>query len=343
MRILVVGSDKIYAIENLYTRYLKELGEEVHLFPAQAMFYDHYGKSVVNKVLYRLGLSTILRQINQELKKRIEAVNPDLIWAFKGMEIFPETWAWARERGIKLVNYNPDNPFLFSGKGSGNQNVTDSIGLFDLHFTYNSSVKDRLEKEFDMPVSYLPFGFDVPAAVREKARNQPEVLRLCFLGNPDEARAGFIRQMAEAGVPADVYGNDWNKFLSHDNIQIFNPVYGDELWLTLYRYRVQLNLMRIHNPDSHNMRTFEVPGVGGIMLAPLTKEHAMFFEAGKEAFFYTDLRDAVEKAQVLIGMERMDAERIRAAAVARSAASGYSYRDRTVYALDVMKGLLNDI
>ena len=343
MRILVVGSDKIYAIEKLYTRYLKELGEEVHLFPAQAMFYDHYGRSVVNKVLYRLGLSGILRQINNQLKEKIEAVKPDLIWAFKGMEIFPGTWAWAKKRGIRLVNYNPDNPFVFSGKGSGNKNVTDSIGLFDLHFTYNSSVKERLESSFDMPVAYLPFGFDVPAALKEKAWGQPEALRLCFLGNPDEARAAFIRQMAEAGVPVDVYGNDWDKFLNHDNIQIFKPVYGDDLWLTLYRYRVQLNLMRLHNPDSHNMRTFEVPGVGGIMLAPFTKEHAMFFEAEKEAFFYSDLPDAVKKALMLIGMDEVQAKKIRAAAVVRSEASGYSYRDRTVYALDVMKRLLNDI
>jgi len=342
MKILVVGSDKIYAIENFYTKYLRELGEEVLLFPAQAMFYDHYGKSIVNKVLYRLGLSTIDRRINRELKKRIEESKPDVIWAFKGMEIFPGTWAWAKQRGIKLVNYNPDNPFVFSGKGSGNKNVTDSIGLFDLHFTYNCSVKDRLEKDFDMRVSYLPFGFDVPAAVREKAGSQPEVLRLCFLGNPDEARAAFIRQMAEAGVPVDVYGNDWNKFLNHDNIQIFNPVYGDELWLTLYRYRVQLNLMRLHNPDSHNMRTFEVPGVGGIMLAPLTKEHAMFFGADREAFFYTDVESAVQKARLLLGMDAAEAEKIRSAASARSVRSGYSYRDRTVFALGVMRGLTGD-
>ena len=43
--------------------------------------------------------------------------------------------------------------------------------------------------------------------------------------------------------------------------------------------------MRIHNPDSHNMRSFEVPGVGGIMVAPDTKEHRIFFEVGKEIFY----------------------------------------------------------
>jgi len=96
MKILVTGSDKVYAIEKLYIRYLTEIGEDVELFPAQSIFYDYYGRSIGNKLMYRLGLSGILKQINAQLKKKIEGWSPDVIWAFKGMEIFPETWRWAR-------------------------------------------------------------------------------------------------------------------------------------------------------------------------------------------------------------------------------------------------------
>jgi hypothetical protein len=46
MKVLVTGSDKVYAIEKLYTRYLKEIGEDVELFPAQSIFYDYYGLSL---------------------------------------------------------------------------------------------------------------------------------------------------------------------------------------------------------------------------------------------------------------------------------------------------------
>jgi spore maturation protein CgeB len=341
MKILVIGSDKVYAIENLYVKYLAEMGEEVSLFPAQAIFYDYYGSSIVNKLMYRLGLSDILRQINAQLMEKIRTMAPDVIWVFKGMEIFPETLRQVRELGIKLVNYNPDNPFVFSGKGSGNKNVTGSIGLFDLHFTYNNSVKRRLEQEFDKSVGYLPFGFDISEADYNGVQKQQEVMKLCFLGNPDQARVSFIRQMADAGIQIDVYGNGWKKLLSHQNIRAFDPVYGIDLWKVLYKYRVQLNLMRLHNPDSHNMRTFEVPGIGGIMLAPLTEEHGLFFSADKEAFFYRNLEEAVEKAKLLISMSTADAGRIRAAARNRSISSGYSYRDRTGFACKEMRRLLN--
>ncbi len=341
MKILVVGSDKVYAIENIYVKYLSELEGETRLFPAQTIFYDYYGNGIANKLRFRLGLSRILHQINDLLRQQIMQFRPDVIWAFKGMEIFPSTWKWARQQGIRLVNYNPDNPFIFTGKGSGNRNITDSIGLFDMHFTYNLSIKNELEERYRLPVAWLPFGFEVSDEDYTTTHQQDETVKLCFLGNPDESRSRFIRQMADQGLHLDVYGNDWEKFIVHKNVRVFKPVYRLDFWKTLYRYRVQLNLMRIHNPDSHNMRSFEVPGIGGILLAPFTPEHATFFTDCHEAFFYRDVNEAVAKARELLTLSAGQAAQIREAARQRSVLSHYSYRDRTVFAYTKMKELLN--
>ena len=341
MKILVVGSDKVYAIENLYVQHLRAIGEEVIHFPAQSIFYDNYNRSLLNKVLFKAGISGIYRQINRQLIDTIKTTMPDLIWIFKGMEIFPDTLRWARSRGIKLVNYNPDNPFIFSGKGSGNKNVTDSVALFDLHFTYNLNIKEELERKFKIPVAYLPFGFEVPDDLYQRCREQEEIGKCCFLGNPDKDRASFILKMADAGLPFDLYGNDWNKFVQHANITIYSPIYGDDLWRTLYRYRVQLNLMRLHNPGSHNMRSFEVPGIGGILLAPRTNEHSLFFTEGKEVFLYSDAGEAIAQAVYLLGLSSADAGAVRSAARERSVISGYAYRGRAIFAFNKMKELLH--
>ena len=144
----MVGSDKIYAIENFYKKYLEESGAVVRLFTAQNYFYEYYQKSILNKVLYRLSLSRISGKINKLFRNSVLDFNPDIIWIFKGMEIEPASLLWAKRRKIKLVNYNPDNPFVFSGRGSGNSNVTNSVSLYDLHFTYDQGVKERLETPF---------------------------------------------------------------------------------------------------------------------------------------------------------------------------------------------------
>src|ERR1700722_20992440 len=106
MRIFIVGSDKIYAIENYYKKYLEELGAEVFLFTAQNYFYEYYNRSILNKILYRASLSGIMRKIERLFIQNVNQFKPDIIWIFKGMEIRPAALAWAKNRNIKLANYN---------------------------------------------------------------------------------------------------------------------------------------------------------------------------------------------------------------------------------------------
>jgi spore maturation protein CgeB len=340
VKIVIVGSNKIFAIENFYVKYLREKGIEVCHFSAQGVFYDYYQKSLLNKLMFRAGLSRIYSTINRQFKTLIEKERPDVVWVFKGMEIFPESLQWAKQKNIKLVNYNPDNPFSFSGKGSGNSNVTRSIELYDLHFTYNLSVKKRLEKDHKAQTFLLPFGFDISDDVYRMCERQEEIDATCFLGNPDKARVEFILALADKGIKMAVYGNNWSNFLSHPNIKSYPIVSGEALWEVLRRYRVQLNLMRAHNDDSHNMRTFEVPGVGGIMVAPDNQEHRSFFDDGKEVFLFKTVAECAAQIQKLLQLSTENARSIRDAARMRSLASGYSYKNRTAQALAAIERLL---
>jgi len=339
MRLLLVGSDKIYAIENFYEKYIRRLGTEVSNFTAQNYFYEYYNRSLLNKVMYRAGISGITKRINKLFIECVEQYNPDVICVFKGMEITPASLQWAAQRRVPLVNYNPDNPFIFSGAGSGNDNVKKSIGLYDLHFTYNLDIKKKLERDYSAKTFFLPFGFDLSEELFASCAAQQEIVKLCFAGNPDDQRVEFLKQLAQHGIEMDVYGNSWGRYLNHPSIKIFPPVYGDELWKVLRRYRIQLNMMRPHNEMSHNMRTFEVPGVGGIMLAPDTPEHKIFFEDGEEIFLFRDLDHCVSQVKHILSLTKETAENIRNNARRRSLNSGYRYEDRAAAALHEIEKL----
>jgi len=320
-------------------RHLAEEGVSVELFAAQNLFYS-YNDSLINKVKLRAGIAGIYKSINEKLRARILDLRPDVVWIFKGMEIMPETIGWMREKGILVVNYNPDNPFIFSGRGSGNKYVTRSIPLFDLHFTYNLEVKKKLEEQLHLRTALLPFGFELTEEVLHMASEEKEIKRVCFLGNPDSQRAVFIKALLDAGISIDLYGNDWGKFITqHPFLQSFPAVYGDDFWKVLRRYRVQLNLMRVHNEDSHNMRSFEVPGVGGIMLAPATTEHHLFFRDGEEVSLFDSVNDGIRKAKSLLELDMEAAGRMRYMARKRSLESGYTYQQRTKFALQEIRNL----
>jgi len=340
MHVLIVGSDKVFAIENFYVKYFRKLGVEVTHFSVNTLFYDYYDRSLFNKILYRLGISGIYSLINTKFKEIVSNQKPDVIWIFKGMEIFPETLLWAKAENCKLVNYNPDNPFLFSGRGSGNKNISKSMALYDLHFIYNLEIKKELEESCEATTALLPFGFEVSEELFEMCAAQEEVMEVCFLGNPDNERAAFIDSLAGMGVPVAVYGHGWKKMITNSSVKLYDAVYGEEQWKTLRRYRVQLNLMRKHNLDSHNMRTFEVAGVGGIMVAPDTTEHRLFFENRKEAFYFKNVSDCAKIIKNLLELPKEEAEKIRMAARERSVQSGYSYKDRTLFVKEVLESLI---
>jgi spore maturation protein CgeB len=340
MRLLITGSDKVYAIENLYVKYLRKLGIELLHFPAQSWFYDYYQKNLFNKLVYQSGFSSVLKEINQSFKSKIEAFRPDIIWIFKGMEIFPQSLEWARSKGILLVNFNGDSPFIFSGKGSGNENVSNSIGLYDLFLTYNREDKKQMESK-KIRAEILPFGFDLEENLLHECEHIQEINRVCFLGNPDDGRGKFITDLAKNGVEIDVYGNNWKRYVNHSNISIQPPVYGDDFWRTLRKYRVQLNLMRPHNLTTHNMRTFESAGAGAIQLAPATEDHHLYFEENKEIFLFKDVESCRRKIMEIEGLPIDKANTVRKNARQRSLADGYSYEKRSEQAHSFLKTLLN--
>jgi hypothetical protein len=337
MRLLIVGGDYTWSIERHYLKYLQKINPDIRLFAAQNRLFDYLNKSIFNKINHRLGISDIYRDINAVLWQEIEEFNPDCIWVFKGMQVSPETLVKARQKGIKLANYNPDNPFIFTGRGSGNKFVSQSIGLYDLHFTYNLEIQKQLAELTTKPVEFLPFGYDLLNIDLNHISNFPEIIKPCFLGNPDKERAKFIRKLNKQGIQLDLYGNGWNKFVSSSQNKLYDAVYGIDFYIIMRQYRVQLNIMRIHNLQSHNMRTFEIPAVGGIQLAPDTPEHRSFFEEGREIFLYNNLEDCVENIKEILKLSTDHAKALRKSATTKMENSSYSYKDRAFFAFQKLE------
>lgn len=339
MRLLLVGSQMHWAIEHHYLVVLRQELAALEVFPAPDLFAQYY-QGWPRKIAFRLGLAPIYRQINRDLLVRVAAFKPDVIWIWKGMEIFPQTLQAIRQQGIKLVNYNPDHPFIHSSRGSGNHNVRTSVPHYDLHFCYHQPLARQLE-QMGLRTAPLPFGYGYTLEDLAAAEAASEILRIAFIGNPDTLRVQMIKALLQAGLPVDVYGHHWERHLpTSAGLQILGPIYGQDFWVAMRRYRVQLNIFRPHNLGSHNMRSFEIPGIGGIMLAPDSAEHRAYFEAEQEVLFYNDTEEVIKMAQYLLSLPDIEATSIRIQALQRSQQSGYTYSDRAKQAFTVLSTLV---
>jgi spore maturation protein CgeB len=75
------------------------------------------------------------------------------------------------------------------------------------------------------------------------------------------------------------------------------------------------------------MRTFEVPGIGGIMLTQSSEENSIFFN-GDEVNEFDSALDCARKAAVLMEMGEEEALAMRHRARTKSLQSGYTYKAR---------------
>jgi spore maturation protein CgeB len=334
VKVLLVGSDLDVAIERYYKKYLTGFGVEVRHYPAPDIVFNFHSKNIINKILFKLDIYKKYGFVNKELMRIADEFQPDIIWIFKGLEIFPSTLKKLGKK-FRLANFNPDHPFIIIARSNGNRNVKNSVGLYHLHFSYNTRLVKRIQDEFHIPAVFLPFAYDRFDLEYEPPESVSEVLKVCFQANPDAWRVQKIKALADAGVEVVVYGHGWDKtsLWGYNNVHLHPIASRKTFWLLNQEYRVQLNLFRKYNNDSHNMRTFEIPAVGGIQLSPYSSEQADFFEENKEIFLFKNDGQMISMAKKLLAMTRAEADEIRKAARTRSINSPYSFEDRalTVY------------
>ncbi|NLR90502.1 glycosyltransferase family protein [Flammeovirga agarivorans] len=336
MKILIIGSKKNNTTDYFYYNLLKEKGYNIKIFESHDIFNEFYYRNIFNKILFRLKLSNIYYKINVALKK-IALNDYDIIWIFKGMEIYPSTISYLKNKTTaKIVNYNGDHPYIYESRGFGNKNVLNSIKLYDLHLSYSKEIQKNLINKFNVQCKWLPFGYEwskVNQVYHDKKIG-------CFIGNPDNNRAQIIRQLTNNGIMMHLYGNNWIKHIKENKfIKIFPAVHNEEYLSTAQKYRFQLNIFRNQNKDSHNMRTFEMPAFGCISLNPYSKEQTSFFEENIECFYYNDNNDLISKAKHIINLSEEEAYKIKQNAYNKSISSNYKYSDR----INILESYFNEI
>ncbi len=336
MRLALLGNSTNWAIEN---EFVEGLSNQLDLkfINSYGAFLNYYQKGILNKILFRLGISRILHKVNAMVLEEIKIFQPDAVLVFKGMEIFPSTLKLLRKQGVYLMNYNPDHPFEYVSRGSGNANVLNSIPHFHHHFSYSKEICNDLKTKYSVHASWLPFAY-----FNDKTPLQEiKIRRICFIGNPDMKRVSLVKEIAEAGIPIDVYGVDWDNHLSEqENSRTFPPVFQSDFTQTAQQYLAHINVFRTHNIGSHNMRSFEIPAIGGIMVAPYSNEHASFFMDKSEAFFYHSDSELIKILSELIQMPDDELYRLKINAYNRIAKGENTYQDR---ANEVFKHLKENI
>jgi spore maturation protein CgeB len=152
---------------------------------------------------------------------------------------------------------------------------------------------------------------------------------IVFVGNWNEEREQCLSELR--GYDLAIWGTEYwgrkcrDRFLR--SCWKGHTAIGHEMTDICLASKVNLNILRLQNKGSHNMRTFEIPACGGFMLHERSEEALELFEEGKEAEYYGSIEEFKDKINFYLnnGDSRM---KIAKAGYERCIKSGYSYSDR---------------
>jgi len=331
--LLLIGQFIPGSIERYFIEGLQKCGAIVSTYDIAGRYHQKIGKSFTNKVLNKISPVFFYRPLNEQLIRWIEKKKFDAILIFKGMELFPATIKALRHHASLLANFNADHPFEFYSPGSGNKNVLNSIPLYDVHFSYARNIVEQLKQRFGKEAYRIPFGYNSYVQCPPDFASTTYKNRVLFVGDYDNYRAGYLNKLRFKGL--DIYGN--LKWRTRTLLQQYvhaayknKPLFGNDYAKAAISSTCMINLLRQQNlkEDSHNMRTFEVPGYGGLLLSQRTSEQLEYFEEDKEAIYFDTVDELNDKLCWLCKNE-IAAGRIKQAGYERALRSDYSYDQRS--------------
>ncbi len=268
---------------------------------------------------------------NDAVLARVREMAFDLIWIEKGLTITPATLRAVRaaQASCLVVGFSPDDMMNHANQS---RHFLSSLPLYDCYVTNKSFNVPELEALGCPKVLFMDNGFDplthhrMELAVGERERFGGPV---GFIGQWEPDRAGSLRALALAELPVRVWGYTWERMRNIPaNLVLENrPCWGEDYAKAICSFDINLCFLRKCNRDRQTTRSIEIPACGAFMLAERTDEHLRLFEEGKEADYFSDERELLDKTRYYI--EHSDERKsIAQRGFQRCMRDAYSYPER---------------
>ncbi len=297
LKILIVGSNAKGSLENCYLRTLQKIGvRDIDIFDISLYGYYLSRQEFIFRAVNRLTFSISMWLAQQRLLRFLtdNEGTYNVVIVFKGMEFSRRILEACRSICPRAtwVNINPDDPFNIESRGSTNSNVINSLSFYDVYFIWSRNLVRKLSERYCKRVEYLPFGYDPDFHLPPSEPVLIESNLVSFVGSWDFERETILTKLADYNLR--IYGSNWQRVSKRS--PIYNKItrrgiYGNDLSQVIYRSMVCLNLLRSQNKGAHNMRTFEIPAMGGLMLTTRSAEQNEFFPEGEGCLMFDNVNE----------------------------------------------------
>jgi len=281
---------------------LSELFKESYIIDSRRIYPDKKsGRSFFKSLQGRIGIGPIFTLSRKILLQECFRFKPDLIWIDNGFIIDSKTLMIIRKNfDCKIVHYTPDSVLA---PGMSSICLKKSIQFYDYTITTKEQDLDYYKKYGAKNILNSLQGYD-PVIHRitelNKVDKQKFSCDVSFIGQYMNDRALDLSYLKSSlDIDLKIYGFDWEKKLKHTNLKklLMGPAIGTDYAKAIQSSKISLGFLNRKVRDTFTTRTFEIPACGGFLLAERSAMHSKLFSEDKEAVFFSNKEELVEKVK----------------------------------------------
>jgi spore maturation protein CgeB len=299
-KVLIIGKTlELGRTEEVYGRGFSSLGCEVKHFTWKEAEPSLFSRSLLHRVSWRLAWQLLARSANQKLVEMAKQFQPDLTFVVSSDLVQPTTIQALQQQGLVFVFFT-DNP-LDKHHTHSNPWVRQGLPLWDSVFIWSQELAGELIKKGVKNVVYHPFFSDIEYHVPKRKTNPN--YDVAFIGNWDDSRKREQYLKAISHSRLGIWGSDyWITHCRETSLKSFFQgmcTYA-EIPDVLGSAQIGLNILRPQNELGHNIRTFEIPATGTLMLSERSQELLNLFEEDREAVYFSSPDELSQKVEYLL-------------------------------------------
>jgi spore maturation protein CgeB len=272
---------------------LKDLKFNVNILDSCGFY--RLRSSVLKAVQIRIGMGPIYKKVLSKILKEINFFKPEYL-------IIEAGYLFNTETLVKLKKNNPRLKLIFltvdSIKNKTFQRAffLKSLYLYDFVITTKSQDIDIYKKYFLKKIIFSYQGIDEKNFLDYSLSENEDHLKseVVFVGDYGIERAETIKFLIEADVPIKIFGFNWDRYKFFKPFY-FGPAMADDYYKVLNNAKIALCFLNVKAGDTYTTRSLEIPASGTLLLAEETEDHKNLFKENKEAVFFNNKNDLLEK------------------------------------------------
>lgn len=230
----------------------------------------------------------------------------DVVWVDHGRYTGPKLVRAVRDKGMKTVVLNVDDPFGYRDRLSWLL-YRKTVKEYDLVVVVREpNVAEAKRYGAKDVLKVWRAGDEVAHRARDLSREEIERYQsdVLFLGTWMVGRGAFLKRLIDLGVNVTIIGDRWNRAPEWPALQSHwkaPGVYEDADYAGYIQCaKVCIGLLSDQNRDLHTTRTAEIPLIGSLFCAQRTTEHLELYQDGVEAVFWDDADECARLCKELL-------------------------------------------